>query len=174
MKARSTILLLALGTVILAMPSLAEQTCNPDIAFSKPSSRYELLAEGTEVLDRATGQIWQRCSLGQTRDGAGCAGAAGTITWQEALAQASGDWRLPNVKELRSLIEYACVPTINGSIFPDVPVTHSWQPAIHYWTASPFAQHPLQSWGVNFTNGADYPGTPRTYPMWVRLVRTAD
>lgn len=173
MKAEST-LALTLAAAILATPALAEQTCNPEIALSKPSSRYELLAEGTEVLDRATGLIWQRCSLGQTWDGSGCAGAAATYTWQEALAQADGHWRVPNVKELRSLIEYACVPTINGTIFPDVPVTQSWQPAIHYWTASPFAHHPLQSWGVNFTNGGDYPGTPRTYPMWVRLVRDSD
>ncbi len=60
--------------------------------------------DGT-VTDRATGLMWQKADAGTPMD------------WQAALKYASGlslaghtDWRLPNAKELQSLVDYSRAP----------------------------------------------------------------
>jgi hypothetical protein len=60
--------------------------------------------DGT-VTDRATGLTWTRADSGKTMD------------WKAALAYAEGltlaghdDWRLPNVKELQSIVDYSRAP----------------------------------------------------------------
>jgi hypothetical protein len=65
--------------------------------------------DGT-VTDHATGLMWQ-----QADSGAG-------MTWEAALAYAEGlelaghsDWRLPNAKELQSIIDYSRSPDTTGS-----------------------------------------------------------
>ncbi|MGE5304160.1 MAG: DUF1566 domain-containing protein [Alphaproteobacteria bacterium] len=75
-----------------------------------PTPRFNDNGNGT-ITDNLTGLIWLQ--------NAGC---FGTVTWIQALAaanslansncnlsdgSAAGDWRLPNVRELRSLIDYA-------------------------------------------------------------------
>ena len=87
------------------------QTCNPNIVLSAPDSRYQLVNDNTEVKDTQTGLIWQRCSLGQTWSGSSCTGTAATYNWANALQTAKNmgnNWRVPNVKELDSLVEEAC------------------------------------------------------------------
>jgi len=65
--------------------------------------------DGT-VTDRATGLTWQKADDGVARD------------WQAALAYAEalelaghGDWRLPNAKELQSIVDYTRAPDVTGS-----------------------------------------------------------
>ena len=82
------------------------------------------------VTDLGTGLMWQQCSLGQDGE-ASCEGVATEMTWQQALQAAAdlnsaggfaghSDWRLPNVKELRSLVDEACFePAINPTRFPN-------------------------------------------------------
>jgi hypothetical protein len=60
--------------------------------------------DGT-VTDRATGLMWQKADSGKTMD------------WEQALAYAEGltcgghsDWRLPNAKELQSIVDYTHAP----------------------------------------------------------------
>ena len=74
--------------------------------------------DGT-VTDLATGLVWQ-----QSDSGAG-------MSWEEALAYAedlelagSDDWRLPNAKELQSIVDYGRSPDTSGSAAID-PVFHS-------------------------------------------------
>jgi hypothetical protein len=105
------------------------QTCNPNIVKTKPDSQYTLSQDGTEVTDTKTGLIWQRCALGMSWDGTTCGGTATSHTWEDALAQAASvatntsvAWRLPNKKELISLVETACVgQAINETLFPATP-----------------------------------------------------
>ena len=112
---------------------LQAQTCNALIESSTPASRYTLNADGTAV-DKRTGLMWMRCSLGQTWDGTTCAGNAVTFNWQTALlfAEAASfagheDWYLPNVKELSSLTESACYePAVNETAFPVTPNSYYW------------------------------------------------
>ena len=58
------------------------------------AQRFEI--NGAEVKDKTGGLIWQRCSVGQTRDGTICKGQATQMTHEEALkyAEKQSPWRL--------------------------------------------------------------------------------
>ncbi|WP_230656467.1 Lcl C-terminal domain-containing protein [Psychrobacter sp. I-STPA10] len=118
--------------------------CPHDVAVTKPNSRYQILTSGSEVLDKKTNLIWQRCSLGYTWNGTTCKYdekiGETTYTWQEALkaSQALGNgYRLPNIKELESLAERSCSPMINEKMFPDISIIrlggHRW---VQFWSSS--------------------------------------
>jgi len=62
------------------------------------------------VTDQATGLMWMREDSGEG------------LTWEEALAYAENlefagydDWRLPNAKELQSIVDYTRAPSITGT-----------------------------------------------------------
>ncbi|RWX52030.1 hypothetical protein VU01_10499 [Candidatus Electrothrix marina] len=66
--------------------------------------------ENGTVSDLATGLMWQQADDGTARD------------WENALAYAEGlelaghdDWRLPNAKELQSIVDYTRSPDVTGS-----------------------------------------------------------
>ena len=143
---------LASLTAVLTLSTAHAQTCNPSITRSAPDSRYQLVvgSGGSEVLDTQTKLIWQRCSLGQTWNGSTCTGTASTHTWTDALTKAravGNGYRLPNVKELQSLVEEACYnSSINETFFPATPSSV-------YWSASPLAGYDNGAWGVYFNYG---------------------
>lgn len=65
-------------------------------------------ADSETVTDHATGLVWQRRE------------AAGALPWADALAYCDalsldgrGDWRLPDAKELHSIVDYSRVPAID-------------------------------------------------------------
>ena len=142
------------------------------IPSNTPNSRYEVHENGT-VTDTATGLMWQRCTLGRDWDGNNCIGSDIAYNWQYALQAASDsalagydDWRLPNIKELRTLVSMdRSQPTINEEIFP---ATRS---SSHYWSSSP-SSSTSSSLCVGFTWGYDS-STSRTNKNYVRLVRGA-
>ena len=160
-----------LTLLLLAGPALG-QICKYDsIVATAPASRFTDNGDGT-VTDKATGLQWKRCSEGQTWSGGTCIGSPTTRTWQQALQLAEAasyagksDWRLPNVKELSSIVELACYkPAIDAAIFPATPA--SW-----YWSSSPSAGYPLRAWGVDFDDGNDGYGSKDGVNGRVRLVR---
>lgn len=79
------------------------------------------------VIDTIGARVWQGCALGQR--GEACTGAADKVGWAQALATCEGlgwggydDWRLPDIKELRSLVdERRNQPAIDSSAFPSTP-----------------------------------------------------
>lgn len=94
--------------------------------------------DGT-VTDLATGLMWQQADDGTARD------------WQEALAYAENltlgthsDWRLPNAKELQSIVDYTRCPDITNSpaIDPIFSCTEIIDPSgtsgqyPYYWTST--------------------------------------
>jgi len=127
--------------------------CKENFLPSNPDSVYTDHGDGT-VTDVRTGITWKRCSEGQTWDGSTCVGNASYFTWAGALQQAGStifaghsDWRLPNVKELRSLVEECrSNPTVNLNIFPATPSSY-------FWSASPYADVSHYAWLVNFHDG---------------------
>ena len=162
-------LALALSAVIMCMPAQAQlqQTCNANAIETAPESRFTINNNQT-VTDQATGLIWKRCSQGQSGDN--CTGSASEFTWPQALQAAQAevfanqsDWRLPNIKELTSVVEYACAsPAINLTVFPNTP--------LNFWSASPSTRGAIVAWDVNFDDGFvdfDNRGNGRS----VRLVR---
>ena len=160
---------LATLTAVLTLSTAQAQTCNPSITRTAPDSRYQLVvgSGGSEVLDTQTKLVWQRCSLGQTWNGTTCTGTASTHTWADALTKAravGNGYRLPNIKELQSLVEEACYnSSINETFFPATPRGV-------YWSASPYAGYNGGAWLVLFDyGGADYNGKSNHY--YVRAVR---
>lgn len=142
---------------------------------AQEQSRYTVSPDGTEVTDSRTQQVWRRCAEGQTWDGSTCAGIATTFTHEQALAHASTQigWRLPNVKELASLVDRSRNnPAIDTTAFPATSST--W-----FWTSSPWVQvHQSDvAWIVDFSNGkvAGYGRYDeyRDSVVRVRLVRVA-
>lgn len=157
-------------TLALAQTANA-QICNNAIVADAPNSRYKITT--STVLDKQTGLIWMRCALGQTFDGTGCTGTPTSMNWQAALQMAESttftgktDWRLPNQKELQSLVENRCyAPAINTAIFPGTT-------SIGFWSSSPYARFSYfgYAWIVNFYLGYESNGYEGN-GYAVRLVR---
>jgi len=156
------------------------QSCDSTITSTTPTTRFTVAKDGT-VVDTATGLTWKQCTEGQTysADTSTCSGTADTYNWQQALQRAQAvnqgkggnaagynDWRVPNVKELRSIVEQACrEPAVDPSnrLFP---LTRS----AFYWSSSPAAGTVGQAWGVDFTDGSASLQS-MTEPSYLRLVR---
>ena len=80
--------------------------------------------DGT-VTDRATGLMWQKADDGTARN------------WEDSLAYAENlqlagysDWRLPNQKELHSIVDYGYIPAIN-------PIFNIADPKAWFWSSTP-------------------------------------
>lgn len=109
---------------------------------TSPAPSFTDNGDGT-VIDLNTGLIWQQ------QDG----GASGT--WQEALDYCNtlnlagyADWRLPNIKELRSIVDSSTFPAINTAYFKGTEYSYGG-----YWSSTIV-------WGVGFTDGAAGQGSP--------------
>ncbi|MCI5124236.1 MAG: DUF1566 domain-containing protein [Candidatus Electrothrix sp. AR5] len=143
--------------LLFAATSSAAQLCQLGlIPASTPTSQFVDNNDGT-VTDLKTGLMWRKCIAGVY--GNLCdKGSPARFTWQQALQRpgavndAGGfaghtDWRLPNIKELVSLIEEQCVhPAINLNRFP-FPDTGT------VWSGSPYIFNLATAWAVNFSNG---------------------
>ncbi len=158
---------------VLALSAHAQQTCNVNMQETAPDSRFNVDTVQQTVTDSQTGLMWMRCSLGQS--GNDCSGGSATeYNWQQALAlvaatNATGsggyyDWRLPNIKELASIVEVRChVPAINANVFPN---TQSG----FYWSSSPDAHNNDFAWSVIFHDGKTF-SYLKDGSFYVRLVR---
>ena len=156
MKKRYPLRLLAL---LLTSPALHAQICQPDnIPATTPSSRFTVNTNST-VTDKQTGLMWKQCSEGQS--GAGCAtGNPVAYTWQGALQQAQTvniggfagyqDWRLPNLKELHSIVERQCHdPAINTAVFPN----NSTLTNLYFWSSTSNVNYSRYAWVVSLATG---------------------
>ena len=166
---RHAICLLSFTLLTLSTATLA-QTCNPAISADAPDSRYQTATNGT-VLDKQTGLVWKRCAEGQSWQDGQCKRSPAAFSWLNALAIAEAatfagktDWRLPNQKELQSLVEHRCVaPAINLTVFPNAG--SGW-----FWSSSPNAGYRYGAWLVDFNHGYN-PGDDKVGSYAVRLVR---
>ena len=115
------------------------------------SPRFTDNGDGT-VKDNLTGLIWLKNPA--------CFGAS---NWTQALADANtlasgscgltdgsaaGDWRLPNVKELQSLIDYGHFNTALPSGHPFS--VYNWG----HWSSTSSAGNPDGAWAVGISNGS--------------------
>lgn len=147
----------ACGIALMGMAFAAHAVC--------PSAPGRFVASGAEVTDSKTGLIWARCAVGQSWDGSTCSGTASIRSQEAALAgaQALTGWRLPNIKELSSLVDRGCnVPAIDASAFPN--------PALSAWSSSPYSGDTGEAWHVDFGDGNVYHYSRYTLQP-VRLVR---
>jgi hypothetical protein len=120
---------------------------------ASPSPRFTDNGNGT-VTDNLTKLIWMKN-----------AGALGLQPWPMALTTANnlhsgsipglndgsqaGDWRLPNVRELQSLVDY-------GRYNPALPADHPFTEVVpsEYWSSTTFTPYTTSAWLVSFENGA--------------------
>ena len=130
--------------------------------------RFTDNGDGT-VRDNLTGLIWLKD-----------AGCFGLRNWTSALSDANGltdgscgltdgsvvgDWRLPNLRELQSLIDF-------GQFQPALPPGHPFSGVQSglYWSSTAFADNPGGAWYVNLYHGyVGYDG--KTYTRYVWPVR---
>lgn len=178
----SRLTVLAAAWLLPLGAALAQQqpTCPTGLPLTTPDSDFQDAGAGM-VRHLPTGLVWKRCTEGLTWDNSThtCTGSAATYTWQAALGRADDvnagangtqnlgvtDWRVPNIRELRSMVEWGCYgPAVNTTQFPDSAA------ASNFWSASPYASFSGGAWGVNFGNGVgSWDGRDDAYQ--VRLVR---
>jgi hypothetical protein len=148
----------------------AVYACSASIPESTPIADFVDNGNATVTHSR-TGLMWKRCAEGQTWSGSTCNGSASSATWANALKSAVGDstagfgdWRLPNLKELESIVEDKCgSPSINSSVFPNTP---DW----NFWSASANARNSSYAWLVFFRYG-NASSEDKNFDNHVRLVR---
>ncbi|MBI3146887.1 MAG: DUF1566 domain-containing protein [Betaproteobacteria bacterium] len=126
------------------------------------------------VTHNKTGLMWKRCAEAASElwDGSTCTGSAATYTWAAALTKAKdssfagySDWRLPNKKELESIVETCGYnPAINTTFFPNTPTS------FYFWTATSYAPNVAYAWIVIFSYG-DLHAYGKANTNYARLVR---
>jgi hypothetical protein len=118
---------------------------------------YTNNGDGT-VTDHVIGLVWQQVVPTQTYD----QGAA--LSYCSCLALGRwGDWRLPSVIELVSLVDLGTAnPSINAAYFPNAP-------AQSFWSSTAAVSFSAGAWIVNFGDGTTAL-RPRTDFFKVRCV----
>ncbi len=160
--------------------ALSEQFCMSDsLAADTSTEQFVVDNDNGIATDTKTGLSWMMCSYGMLwqTDTLSCSGNALQYKWSEALIKADEfeyanktDWRLPNIKELMSIVERQCSsPAINSLVFVDAL-------AERYWTNSPNINsqgtgvNEDEAWAVSFIDGRN--NTPiKESHSFIRLVR---
>lgn len=169
--------------LFLGMNSLAHAAandypvCKDEIpGFSKV--RFSHNGDGT-VTDKVTRLVWQRCDHGMSIQSDGTCFAPGGrkyFDWKQALNEVvtfnqeqsainkPATWRLPNIKELASIVDMHCANyAIDLVIFPD--------PSTTYFSSTPIVRVDVQlppnplsptipfrqngAWGISFLTGRE-------------------
>jgi len=164
-----------LSSLIVSQIVNAARTCEDYITDDWPNNRYKIesILGDSVVTDNKTGLMWKQCSEGLS--GVDCMnGTATRSTWQQSLAipntlNVTGfagftNWRLPNIKELRSIVAMNCFdPSINETAFPNTPISG-------FWSSSPSIHLDGYAWFSEFDHGYDV-ATVYSGVNSVRLVR---
>lgn len=140
-----------------------------------PTGPGRFTVAGGEVTDHATGLVWRRCLEGQISTDTACEGWPWRGNWRRTISHAQSEalatgqaWRVPNAKELRSLVSDISGEIIDPLVFPQTPRKGQW-------TATPQdvdKKIPPVAWTLHFLYGYNYL-EKISLPFSVRLVRDA-
>ena len=157
-----------------ALPDTGQTTVyvsSDDASYIKPNPQMAYIDNGDgTVTDKYTGLMWKKCSEPDTTTD--CSGTHNTYTWANAITQCENltyagyfDWRLPNMKELFSLIKYegSNGPYIDTTNFPSTVSSY-------YWTSTTYAPDTTNAMIVIFGNGF-VGNNGKATPDYVRCVR---
>jgi hypothetical protein len=133
--------------------------------------RYVDNGDGT-VTDTCTGLMWQKDTADVNGDGLVSPEWDGgdAVIWRDALEYCEGlsfaghdDWRLPNVRELQSIVDYGrfdpAIDPVFGALFG------------YYWSSSTYADNPDSAWIVSFNDGYVLVDFDKGLHFHVRAVR---
>jgi len=150
----------AKGVVIPCAGSGQDGAWQAGVAW--PSPRFTDNGDGT-VSDNMTGLIWLK-DANCTWTAGGIARDGGLLNWPSALAwsnnlangicglsdnSVAGDWRLPNINELRSLVDYSRHdPALPGG-HPFLNVQSNW-----YWSSTTNPVYTGGAFNVGFSRGS--------------------
>ena len=100
------------------------------------------------VSDSSTGLAWQD-------DYSGNVGKIKNGSWEDALVYChelslggKNDWRVPNIRELKSIIDDTKVDSATSPVFDNIS-------SDKYWTSTTFANDTSYGWAVDFYHGND-------------------
>ncbi|WP_019520604.1 Lcl C-terminal domain-containing protein [Faucicola boevrei] len=168
-----------------------------EVQAGQPMS-YELRQYNNEtcVIDKVTGLTWE-----QKTDDGGLRDKDNTYTWYNPDPKTNGgdagsennsnnthqyiqqlnnsnycgysDWRLPNLDELHSIVDYSrSYPAIDPIFTYTQSNIQSGQQSYLYWSSSPHTFSKDSVWGVYFSSGYDYDYNSRkNNSHYVRAVR---
>ncbi len=127
-----------------------------------PTPRFKDNKDGT-VTDNLTGLIWLK-DANCTDTIEGVVRSSGLLDWQSALTwsnnlasgkcglsdnSASGDWRLPNINELRSLVDYSRHDPALAADQPFINVQSEW-----YWSSTTNPVYTTGAYNVGLGRGS--------------------
>ena len=152
-------LCLPVGSQVLAQSCIGTES-------GTPVSQFVDNEDGT-VTDTKTGLMWKRCPEGYVLNQSGTpadmtddvcvVSTTPYYNWPAALSRANGavyagydDWRVPNIKELLSAIDYQCYnPAQNTAVFPEPQVMFD------YWSSTPDSAYSGDAWDVDMKSGRE-------------------
>jgi hypothetical protein len=130
----------------------------------RPGGSFFDVGDGT-VTDNATGLTWQKESQ------------PNLMTWEEALLHCEGlllaghyDWRLPNVKELSSIVVFSRRNPATDAFYLPVDPETPGSAASRYWSSTVSALKAHEAFAVDFEagNALSYLDSERFYVRCVR------
>lgn len=162
-------------TVTVGIPAGQDGDLQKGATWPSPRfAAFDLLTAGYGITDYLTGLIWQ--------NPVHPSGNTNAVNWSQALQYCNDlktttlfgaeydNWRLPNVKELQSLIDYnqasPALPT--GHPFSDVKTTGEYWTSTHWMTSGEF-----EAWYTKMTSG-NSEGAFKADSKWVWYVRDAN
>lgn len=135
--------------------------------YDTNKTRFIIKGEGLNriTIDRATGLMWAADGNGE-----GC-NLGNTIEWVWAVSHCRtlnlagfDDWRLPNINELFSIVNFARIsPAIYTAFFPNTV-------SGHYWSSTTYMNVTINAWHTNFNTG-ELSLSLKTESKYLRCVR---
>ena len=134
--------LVGFAMFFLLIASAANSNAAPSSASSAPSQDVvEIPITGIPVDDPTTSLVWEISDI------------ESTVTWQEALDYCNNfpinyisAWRLPNIKQLESIVDETTFNLAIDPLFTDAKSTY-------YWSSTTYAGNPRLAWAVDFSDG---------------------